>query len=156
MKSMKRLLLALILSLSLASCAEKVYPDPSQFIFGSWYGFCKENCIHVYKLENGKLYLDDMSTRYQAEEITFQKTPLDDKWAKKAAELFSLFPSYLRKNPNLTIGCPDCNDQGLLYLAFTENAEVNEWKIDPNMNNVPPEIEAFMFAMKELISEMPR
>lgn len=50
----------------------------------------------------------------------------------------------LKKNPNLTIGCPDCHDQGALYLAFEDNGEVNEWKIDPDTNNYLPEIEALM------------
>lgn len=156
MKGIKRLLLSLILGLGFAGCAEKAYPDPSAFVFGSWYGFCIENCIHVYKLENGKLYPDDLSTRHQSEEITFQTTPLDEKWAKKAQKLYELFPAYLSKNPNLTIGCPDCHDQGVLYLAFEENGKLKEWKIDPVENNYPPEITTFMIAMKELISEMPR
>ncbi len=145
-----------MLSMTFAGCAEKVYPDPSAFVFGSWYGFCLENCIHVYKLENGKLFPDDMGTRYQTEEITFQKTPLDDKLAKKAEDLYRLFPSYLRKNPNLIIGCPDCHDQGVLYLAFEENGKLTEWKIDPVETDYPPEIEAFLIAMKELIAEMPK
>ena len=156
MKRMKRLFLPLFLILTLAGCSEKVYPDPSAFVFGSWYGFCLENCIHLYKLENGKLYPDDMDTRFQSETITFERTPLEDKLAKKAEELFRLFPSYLRKNPNTTIGCPDCYDQGVIYLAFEENGELIEWKIDPDKNDYPPEIEAFMVAMKELIEEMPR
>lgn len=156
MKGIKRLLLPLILGLSLAGCAEKVIPDANGFVFGSWYGFCIENCIHVYKLENGKLYPDDMSTRHQSEEITFEKTPLDEKWAKKAQELYELFPAYLSKNPNLTIGCPDCHDQGVLYLAFEENEKSIEWKIDPVENNYPPEIKVFIDEMKELISELPR
>lgn len=152
---MKRLILPLIIILTFAGCTEKVSPDPSAFVFGIWHGFCLENCIHVYKLENGKLYLDDMSTRYQSGSITFQKTPLDDKLAKKAEELYRLFPSYLRKNPNTTIGCPDCHDQGVIYLAFEENGELTEWKIDPDKNDFPPEIEAFMIAMRELMAEMP-
>lgn len=93
MPIMKRLILPLIIILAFAGCAEKVTPDPSAFVFGGWHGLCLENCIHLYKLENGKLYLDDMSTRYQSGAITFQKTPLDDKLAKKAEELYRLFPS---------------------------------------------------------------
>jgi hypothetical protein len=158
MKRMKRLFLPLFLILTLAGCSEKVYPDPSAFVFGSWYGFCLENCIHLYKLENGKLYPDDMDTRFQSETITFESTPLEDKLAKKAEELLRLFPSYLRKNPNTTIGCPDCYDQGVIYLGFEENGKLTEWKIDPDMdiNDYPQEIEAFMVAMKELIAKMPR
>lgn len=154
MKRMKSLLMILILTF--ARCSEKVYPEPSGFLFGSWYGFCVENCIHVYKLEKGKLFPDGMSTRYQSEDITFQNTPLDDKWAKKAEELYRLFPPYLNNNPNSTIGCPDCHDQGVIYLAFEENGKLTEWKIDPVENNYPPEIEVFMIALKELIAEMPR
>jgi len=156
MKRMKRLFLPLIIILTFVACSEKVYPDPSAFLFGSWYGFCIENCIHLYKLENGKLYPDDMSTRFQSNDITFQKTPLGENLAKKAEELYRLFPSYLRKNPNMTIGCPDCYDQGVIYLAFEENGKLTEWKIDPDKNNYPPEIEAFMMAMKKLIAEMPK
>lgn len=156
MKGIQRLFFLFILSMTFGGCAEKVYPDPSAFVFGSWYGFCIENCIHVYKLENGKLYPDDMSTRYQSEDISFQKTPLDEKWAKKAQELYALFPAYLNKNPNMTIGCPDCHDQGVLYLAFEGNEKPIEWKIDPVENDYPPEIKVFMTAMKELISELPR
>lgn len=156
MKGMKRLFLPLILGMSFAGCAEQVYPDPSGFVFGSWYGFCIENCIHVYKLENGKLYTDDLSTRHQSEEITFQTTPLGENLAKKAEELYRLFPSYLRKNPNMTIGCPDCYDQGVLYLAFEGNEKPIEWKIDPVENDYPPEIKVFMAELKKLISELPR
>ncbi len=156
MKGHKNWFLVIILSLTLAGCAEKGYPEPSAFVFGSWYGFCLEKCIHVYKLENGKLFLDNMSIRNQSEDISFQKTPLDEKWAKKAEELYKLFPAYLNKNPNIIIGCPDCHDQGVLYLAFEGKGKPIEWKIDPVENEHPREIEAFMRALKELISELPR
>lgn len=146
----------IIFILSFTGCSEKNYPEPSAFVFGSWYGFCLENCIHLYNLENGKLYPDDMDTRFQSEAISFQKTPLDEKLAKKAEELYRLFPSYLRKNPDITIGCPDCHDQGVIYLALEENGKLIEWKIDPDINEYPSEIEAFMISIKELIAEMPR
>jgi len=44
----------------------------------------------------------------------------------------------------------------VLYLAFEGNEKPIEWKIDPVENEHPPEIEAFMTALKKLISELPR
>ena len=54
---------------------------------------------------------------------------------------------------NTTIGCPDCADQGGLYLEIAKDLSGRQyWIFDQNKGAVPEEFHALMDAINESIT----
>lgn len=146
----------MVLFALLTGCNEEEEPEIDAFIFGKWSLICEGNCIQIYKLDQGKLYADNMNSFRESQIITYNPTPLGDEFTQQAQELRAAFPqAYLFPRGLDFIGCPDCAEQGGYYLAF-ENAEgVLWWQIGNVPALWPEEIRPFMEKMVATVDQLP-
>jgi len=67
------------------------------FAFGTAYNECAGNCARFFKIENGKLFPDNMN--YYTDTLLFISAPMDNQKYLAAKPLLDNFPEYLNNNP---------------------------------------------------------
>ena len=153
---MKNLLITCIAFLVLASCKKEqqkgVPPGTDSFSFGFAAGFCVGDCARFYSVEGNKIFPDDMPAFVKP--LKFKSTPLTNSKYLLAKPLLENFPVYLLNNPDKIIGCPDCTDQGALYLEIKQGGVTKYWNIDTNENAQPEEIRIYMGQLRNVIDSL--
>jgi hypothetical protein len=152
---MKKIILIAFISAAVFSCRK--YKDPgldnsNYFTFGNYYGFCSQNCTHIFKISDGKLYQDDMD-RFDTI-LKFNTTPLSKANYFLALLSKSSIPKYLLDHPNEVIGKPDSRDQGSIYIKMFENGVLKTWIIDPDIDQLPIEIRNYISTLSKTIEEL--
>ena len=135
---------------------EEVIPIPasSNFIFGSYFGLCAGNCVHLYKLEGAALLVDDMDSMADLADPIFGTTSLSQDKVDLARQLLDVLPTSLQKEGG-SHGCPNCVDQGAYYLKFiNEEGETIEWHLDTNKEALPEEVRDFVEEMLAVIGQL--
>ncbi len=117
--------------------------DTHYFIFGHFYGECAgEGCIETYKLENGRLYEDDLDNY-----PNFTK-PIEAHWNELSQTKFEAvkdiedeIPSELYQLPDHVLGMPDAGDWGGIYVEVHNEADFaypsGFWLLDKDEYNMP-------------------
>jgi hypothetical protein len=119
-------------------------------IFGIGYGHCIGNCSHYYQIKDNKIYEDNTLMAYDS--IIFNINPLsNDKYYLSKTLLVNL-PEFLKSKKDSTIGCPDCADQGRIYIELYKNGSISKWNIDTNPNTHPKEIKTYLSQLKEILN----
>lgn len=130
----------------------------SHFIFGQFYGKCLgEGCIEMFKIEDGKLYEDDLDI-YPLGDTTYQ-----GHWNELSHEKYLLvkdlpeaLPDTLRHEPGHIIGIPDGGDWGGIYVEEFVLAELyyrnNYWLLDKNEFYMPKVYNDFVNKIEEKIA----
>jgi hypothetical protein len=111
------------------------------FAFGTAYGFCAgDACVTLFQLQGQNLYPDADVTKQQffAGDITFQTTSLPADKVALAQDLLAKFPPALLDESEEHIGCPDCSDQGTIFVEIKESSTVRRWRIDPFLDKYKP------------------
>jgi hypothetical protein len=132
---MKKALLFLAILLAFGCKKETTLETSDYFIFGTAYGFCAgSECVTLFKLEDQQLYADDNAgyTDLSASDQPFQTTSLPADKVALAEALQAQVPASLYEKPDGNVGCPDCRDQGLLFVKIKTGETVREWRIDPD------------------------
>jgi hypothetical protein len=146
----------LLLLFSLTTCKEEEKPEQEAFIFGQWNFRCTGNCIQIYKLIGGKLYVDNMNSFRESPIITYSKTPKEEKYAVIAKELEQAFPKdYMMPRGLSLIACPVCVEEGGYYLAFERESEIIWWQVGNIPELWPEEIRPFMQKLVQTIPLLP-
>ncbi len=146
----------LLLLFSLTTCKEEEKPEQEAFIFGQWSFRCTGNCIQIYKLIGGKLYVDNMNSFRESPIITYSKTPKEEKYAVIAKELEQAFPKdYMMPRGLSLIACPVCVEEGGYYLAFERESEIIWWQVGNIPELWPEEIRPFMQKLVQTIPRLP-
>ncbi len=159
MKYLISLSLCLFLIFSQTGCKENDIPDPpieeseDYLIFGTIYGECMSNCITLYKIQNSQLFEDDADFNVLGE-IPFSETPLPQTKYNTAQELLVVFPEELLTSELRTYGCPDCVDQGRVYIALKEGEEETIWNIDTDDIEDHPTITDFKNKVLEVMDKL--
>ena len=125
---------------------------PDYFIFGTTYGFCGGNCTHLFKIKDGRVFPDDMEYFYG--NLKFKNTSLSSSKYLLAKPLSDNFPDYLQTHTDTVLGCPDCYDQGMVYIEIKQNLKVSWWKIDTEINSLPLEIRVYIEQMKTVVMDL--
>ena len=124
--------------------------NDNYLIFGHFYGFCfGEECIEIFKLTKSKLY-EDSNDNYAGEPFNFKELSNDKFEASKA--LLSFLPPELLNEKELIIGCPDCADQGGVFIQYKNGNSVHQWRIDQNKSQVPKYLHSFIDEVNNTIS----
>ncbi len=128
----------IICFLFLSSCAkEEIVNQDGSFIFGIYFGFCVDNCAHIYKYEDERVF-PDIIDRFALDALIFSDDP-DPDLVSTAKELADNFPSALLNSDQEIYGCPDCADQGTIFLQREANGQVRSWFIDTRIQDDWPE-----------------
>ena len=153
---MKNLLTIMVaLAVSLIGCQEDV-PTPyvgDYLIFGHFYGECYgESCVVTFKLEEDRL-LQDTRAQHLGQPFNFEEDyrVLERADFERAQELLTVFPDSLLAQPDARFGCPDCRDQGGLYIEYQQGSRRGSWAIDQDQDEVPAYLHDFMDQVNETI-----
>ena len=114
-------------------------------IFGQFYGACSgSDCVQTFKIENNQLFEDSIDDYGQN---NFDFAPRDQSDYDLVSDLVGLVPSQLLDESSQTFGCPDCADQGGLYIQIVsiDSEVINlEFRMDLDKNNVPEYLHSFI------------
>ncbi|WP_166965442.1 hypothetical protein [Yeosuana marina] len=118
-------------------------------IFGHFYGMCVgDGCVVTYKLTNEKLY-EDINHNYSGTDLNFKE--LENNKFEQVKDLTDYFPSELLSENEDVFGCPDCADQGGLFIQISQGGVIKSWRIDQQKENVPEYLQGFMDKVNEKI-----
>ncbi|HXH99040.1 MAG TPA: hypothetical protein VNI52_02140 [Sphingobacteriaceae bacterium] len=142
------------LLLSNSSCKKDKYlKDYDYIIFGSSYGMCAgPNCNTTYLLNDKGAFRSE--TYLRDNDITLHHVKLSESKFKQLKELSTKIPQqlYTSAKPEETFGCPDCADQGTLYLEIKEkNKSAKKFRIDTNEGSLPEHIKSIAVDIKASI-----
>jgi hypothetical protein len=124
-------------------------------VFGTYRGFCAGDCVSLFKITTNELFADNMTGRFD-KPLSFNASALSsDKYAIAAA-LCAKFPLESTNAIDVTLGCPDCHDQGVVYVELKRGSVIRTWKIDPddNASGVPTEIRAYAKLISEITDKL--
>lgn len=131
---------------------EKDEPNIEYLTFGKANGLCWTECATFFKVEDNAVYADSMMNYTGT--LQFQSDALANDKYLLAKPLQDNFPTYLTDNPNQTIGCPDCADQGGIYITRKVNGITSYWNIDTQTGAQPLEIRAYLQQMVSVIDSL--
>lgn len=152
---MARSLSVLMLIILLSACRKQQVNTPDDYlIFGKSYGMCAGDCAHFYLVKGGQLYKDKIDRFYRTGDILFDETPQPKTNWEAARSLINNLPSYLVEHADSTFGCPDCADQGAVYIEYATEGKTMYWHIDPSENNQPPAIKTYIAQLEKTYIEL--
>lgn len=128
--------------------------DDDYLIFGKFYGFCGGNCVHLYKMTTTELFADNMDRFEHGKAVTFDKTNLGSAKIEIAKTVCAQFTSDIKNEKSDRIGCPDCHDQGNIYVELKQNGKVQKWFIDPSVNAQPAYLQPFAKVIEDAIVKL--
>lgn len=118
-------------------------------IFGHFHGECiGEGCVETFKLTGDRLYEDTLD-HYYAENFEFIE--LSSEKFVQVKDIIDYFPNKLLNEKDTRFGCPDCRDQGGVFIQYSENGIVKSWRIDKDKDVIPEYLHSFIDKVNEKI-----
>ncbi len=151
---MKKIITAIIICSLLTACVKennRSLPENS-FAFGSYQFLCFDDCAKLYKIEDQQLYADNSNSYVNP--LVFSSTALANDKYLLAKPLQDSFPVYLEAHTDTSYGCPDCHDQGMIYIAKTTNGIKRIWTIDTEEPAIPAEIRTYIQRVKTILTQL--
>jgi hypothetical protein len=142
---MKNLTLLFIAILFVAACNNDDGGMEDYLIFGHHFGFCAgEECLEYFRVTGTELveYEDNCTPGILSSCIPDSKKLSDAKFTF-AQNLIANFPDSLFSETATTIGCPDCADQGGLYLEIKQGDVIRFWDLDNDNSSLPTYLRAY-------------
>lgn len=127
--------------------------DLEYFAFGTAYGECGGDCARIFKLQGEQLFPDEgvEYLNYASSEIPFQTTSLPSDKVALAKTLLGKVSSELLSEPVGSIGCPDCRDQGTVFVKVKIGEQELYWFIDPDEAKYKELSQAVSYTVSELL-----
>jgi hypothetical protein len=158
---MKKLffLILIVMTIFITACNNDEAENSTDYIiFGYSYGECQgEDCIKYFKVDQKGVYEydDNCLPTLISSCVDTNPTKLSDDKFDIAITLFNNFPTDLYDESGGTLGCPDCHDQGALYLQISsEDDGLKDWNIDQDKNAIPTYLHTYVDKINEVIEEM--
>lgn len=149
-----------LMAISLLSCTNDddccfELPQDRKLAFGTYFGFCLGECIHIYKIENEAVFQMATSERVNlTQELDFVTAALPGDAYETAKPLLENFPDELLAEEETTIGIPDAYDQGGIYLELTEAGVSTKWFLDSNVSALPEYLQAYAQQIKDVTEQL--
>lgn len=119
------------------------------FLFGRYHGMCVgESCVEVYQLTETDLY-EDTNDSYMLRDFKFKK--LSYSKFLQVKDLPGYLPNELLITDETFFGCPDCADQGGIFIQLSRDGVVKSWRIDPAKEGIPEYLHDFVDTVNEKI-----
>jgi hypothetical protein len=141
---------ALILSCEKADKLE----DNEYFIFGVYNGYCSENCSTLFKIEDEKLFADDVDAYYPGQELKFKDVPLSSSKYDFAIDAFENIPERLLNGSEMSFGCPGCVDQDIILLVYFDGSDEEIWTVDTDIDVLPDYLMSYAEEILTLVGEL--
>lgn len=134
----------------------KLLSSDDYLIFGTYYGFCIGDCASIYKLTTSELHEDSIANFEKEKPISFKTQALPTSKLSTAAVLCDSFPLDRLFSEQETVGCPDCHDQGVVYLELKKSGQVKKWYVDPDVNadKVPAYLKTYIKELKAALDKL--
>lgn len=156
---MKKLYWIFIISLAF-SCQDPISPNSEQvdqLIFGLAHGECIGKCFRVYQLNESKLYQDTtVNYLFDYEDFEFNAAyQLTNDKFEIAQNLLHEVPSELLITENKKFGCPDCYDQGGIYVEIINESLNRRFVLDTDdTNDQSEEVRTFKQALQRTLQQL--
>ena len=151
------LMMSFLLILLLFSSCDKSFDGMLEgeeyLIFGTFYGECIGNCLIAYKIQENQLFEDDEDFG-PFDGMNFKPDALSNEQFELAKLLLDDFPIDLLDSDKLVYGCPDCSDQGGVYLELKSDGLLRNWRIDMFNNEQSQEIVNYKRQIIEIINAL--
>lgn len=115
----KQISLALMLLLSIASCKKEetaTNTTVQRLIFANYFSECSTNCVTIFALDSAKVQQDTLINTFIPINYVFAGVDLSNDKFVQVKHLLTEIPNELTTTPDKTYGCPDCHDQGGIYI----------------------------------------
>lgn len=134
---MKNRILFIICLLFIFSCKKDEFVHPDYIIFGSFGGFCANDCRYVYYLDDTKLLEDTTKLFFQNKELSnFSKQLSTDDFAI-AKDLINKVPTALTKSNRTIFVDINVADQNIYYVQILLKGRTYYWTFDNFPNSTP-------------------
>lgn len=152
---MKKYYLILSFLFFAISCKENstIIKTDDYLVFGHFYGECLgEQCIEIFRLANSKLYEDTLdnypsySGFYKGNFVSLSSVKYNS-----VKDLWDYFPNELLAEKDTVFGCPDCRDQGGLYIEYSRGSSHRFMLFDNDTNKIPQKYHTFLNNVKAKI-----
>ena len=148
------IIFACVIGTSSCSTNDEIKTSNESFlIFGHFYGECLgEECVEIFKLEDERLF-EDTNDLYPNQDNFYSASFVEigeDKY-QLVSDLMDYFPDDLLHETKVVYGCPDCADQGGLYLEYKSGEMHKYWIFDQFKADVPENFHEFMDKVNEKI-----
>lgn len=150
--------LAALLAITFSSCQDDSdkNTEPYYIIFGHFYGMCQgEQCVEIFKVTDKAIFEDSKDNYPNSDD--FVKTDfskLCEEQFQKAQSIISSFPIGILNEPDTVMGCPDCHDQGGLYIEYRKENIRDFWIIDNDKSAVDENFHDFIDEAHRVITEI--
>ncbi len=148
-------LISFIILFTSSSCQKSIFHldgETDYLIFGSSYGMCQGDCSNSYLLKSDGVYKSKTYIR-NGDKNSFTEKLSNDKF-QQIKSISNSIPAELinyKKNEE-SFGCPDCADQGALYLELVRSSKVPKvFRIDTNTGDLPEYLQKTALDIKEAI-----
>jgi hypothetical protein len=148
---MKKLVILLLIS-SLAGCKRPSVSSKDYVIFGHSFSECGGDCAQLFMLHDGKLFRDDMKNTDSPKK--FSNQPLGAPAFELALPVKTTLPEFLINSKEERFGCPDCHDQGAIYLEVKEGRKTRKWLLDPDLQSLPPELREYVTTVEDIMKQL--
>lgn len=128
----------LVIALLASSCEKQSQKnDIAYFIFGTYSGLCNggERCIETYQLTPNDLS-EDINDFYPCK-APYQFILRSNSDFNQVSPIQTALTDEMFDLPDSTFGCPDCVDQGGIYIEIKKNNQIHKWHLDQNKGNIP-------------------
>jgi hypothetical protein len=153
---MKKFLSVIFIISLFISCAKQSSSPAAEnsFVFGIYYGICYDDCADLYKIKDNSLYHDMNTTSLYLSPLIFSTTAMPNNKYLIAKPVQDSFPAYIENSTDTSFGCPDCHDQGMIYIEKTTNSIKKSWTIDTDEPAIPVEIRNYVQQVKAVITQL--
>ena len=87
--------------------------------------------------------------KFKSENHPIEQSVIDD-LNSSIADL----PQFLKDSEETSFGCPDCANQGGIYLSLVQDGEIRTWVFDPDIEPNPEEIQDWLQQFWESLQKL--
>lgn len=134
---MKKSVIYLLFFILFFSCRKDEFVHPDYMIFGSFGGFCANDCRYIYYLDDTKLLEDSTKLFFQNKELSNFTKQLSASEFTVAKDLIDKVPTALTKSNRTIFVDINVADQNIYYVQILLKGRIYTWTFDNFPNSTP-------------------
>lgn len=124
------------------SCSSTNRENIEYIIYGTFAGECVGHCATMYKLEETRVLVDTSDSFFDnyGRSIRFNTDTLEKQYVAQAQAVKQQLPELLLRSSSREFGCPDCHDQGGIFIELKSGSTIKRFYIDIELDKIPGEL----------------